>query len=75
MIRDLGTREISGKHARGYFAIFESGDPPRAHDRHVWIDPATDLPVGISFTVDDAKEPRTKTVLAVSDFRWDLPLD
>jgi outer membrane lipoprotein-sorting protein len=75
IIRDLGTREIAGKPARGYVTRLVSGDPPRSHDWHVWVDPATDLPLEIGYTVDDKKEPRTTTVLRVADFQWNLPLE
>jgi hypothetical protein len=47
----------------------------RAHGPHMWIPLVPHQRMQINFTVDDAKEPRTKTVLTVSDFRWDLPLD
>jgi hypothetical protein len=75
VIRELGTREIAGKQARGYVTAFESGDPPRAHEWYVWVDPTTDLPLEIGFTVDDQQEPRTTTVLRATDFRWNVKID
>jgi outer membrane lipoprotein-sorting protein len=68
--RDLGTRQIDGKSARGYLVPLTTGHPPRRHDWQVWLDPATDLPLEISYEVDDRKKPRTTTVLRVGDFRW-----
>jgi outer membrane lipoprotein-sorting protein len=71
---ELGSREIAGKQARGYVTRFASGDPPRPHSWHVWVDPETGLPLEIVYTVEDASEPRTTTVLRVTDFRWNLEL-
>jgi hypothetical protein len=75
VIGDLGSKEIAGKRARGYVTRFESGDPPRPHSWHVWVDPQADLPLEIGFQVDDLKEPRTTTQLRVTQFQWNIALD
>jgi outer membrane lipoprotein-sorting protein len=73
--RDLGTRQIGGKTARGYVVSLATGDPPRRHDWHVWVDPETDLPLEIGYDVDDHNQPRTTTTLRLSNFRWNVQLD
>jgi outer membrane lipoprotein-sorting protein len=74
-VGDLGTRQIGGKTARGYVVSLATGDPPQRHDWHVWVDPATDLPLEIGYDVDDHKQPRTTTILRFSNFRWNEDLD
>lgn len=73
--RDLGTRQIDGKTARGYVVSLATGDPPRRHDWQVWVDPETDLPLEIGYDIDDHKQPRTTTTLRFSNFRWNEDLD
>jgi outer membrane lipoprotein-sorting protein len=73
--RDLGTKRIAGKTARGYLVPLTAGSPPRRHDWQVWLDPETNLPLEIGYEVDDGQRPRTTTVLRVSNFRWNEELD
>jgi outer membrane lipoprotein-sorting protein len=75
VIRELGTKGLGGKQARGYVTRLKGGDPPRSHDWEVWVDPETDLPLELGYTVDDRKEPRSTTVLRVTDFQWNIELD
>jgi outer membrane lipoprotein-sorting protein len=73
--RDLGTRKIAGKTARGYLVPLSTGSPPRRHDWQVWLDPQTNLPLEISYEVDDRQQPRTTTVLRIGNFRWNEEID
>lgn len=72
--RELGAKQVQGKEARGYVVPLTTGTPPRLHEVEVWVDPATELPVEFGYEVSDAEEPRTTTVVRVSDFRWNLDL-
>ncbi len=73
-LRELGTKQIDGKTAHGYQVHLVNGFPPRGHDWEVWIDPQTDLPLEIGYQVDDGQQPRTTTVLRISNFRWNEEL-
>ncbi len=74
--RELGTKEIQGKKARGYVIVLKGSHEKRANDQlkdpvQVWVDPATDLPLEIGY---EGKNESTYTH-RVTDFRWNTALD
>jgi len=67
--RDLGTKEIQGKKARGYLMVFKKhgSDPVE-----IWLDPQTDLPLEFGC---EAKSASSTNVMRVTNCRWDIDLD
>ncbi|HEV3138114.1 MAG TPA: hypothetical protein VGZ26_09420 [Pirellulales bacterium] len=67
--RDLGTKEIQGKKARGYLMVFKKQGPDPVE---IWLDPQTDLPMEFGC---EAKSASTTNVMRVTDCHWDIDLD
>jgi outer membrane murein-binding lipoprotein Lpp len=76
VIRELGTRQIEGREARGYI-LNVKGAPafPKAkgNEVEVWVDPATDLPIQFRFEEDNGGDPIA--VFRITDCRWNIKLD
>lgn len=73
VIRDLGTKAIQGKTARGYMMSIKNPAPPSALDvLEVWIDPDTDLPLEFTNTLKNDTGPE---FFRVTDCRWNIALD
>lgn len=74
IVRDLGTRQISGIEARGYVLTFNDAIPFREESSiEVWVDPQTDLPLELSFErISDEKEGQYIDKHHLTDIRWNL---
>jgi len=74
VIRDLGTRPIDGRAARGYVIdVKDAVSFPHVGEVEVWVDPETDLPMEFSFVVSEEGE--FTDVNRVVDCRWNIELD
>jgi hypothetical protein len=71
--RQLGTKEINGKKARGFVIDVRKIDPD-AHPGavEIWIDSDSNLPVQLDLEIDEAGVPAS---LRMEDFRWNVDLD
>jgi hypothetical protein len=73
VLRELGTKTIRGKQARGFVMALHEAKPGSGFDAlEVWVDPETDLPLefGYELTTDE-----TKRVFHITDCRWNIDLD
>jgi outer membrane lipoprotein-sorting protein len=78
VVRELGTRQINGRDARGY--VVNVKDTPAFHNMkinenevEVWVDPETDLPMEFSLVESEGGE--YTDVNRVVDCRWNIELD
>ncbi len=73
VLRELGTKLIDGKQARGYVMALKDAKPGSGFDAlEVWVDPETDLPLefGFEFTKSDVTD-----VYRITDCRWNIEID
>ena len=69
--RDLGTKEIQGKKARGYMIALKDAHEDRVPDPvEVWVDPETDLP--LQFGYEGKNE--TTYERRIAGCRWNIEL-
>ena len=70
--RDLGTKKINGKTARGFEIDLKKIDPDTVHvPVEIWVDPEMNLPVQIRMAVGGPME----QITTMHDFRWNVDLD
>jgi hypothetical protein len=73
VVRDLGTKAIKGKPARGYVMALMDAAPGSGSDAlEVWVDPETDLPLEFGYTLKNDKGPE---FFRVTDCRWNIKVD
>jgi outer membrane lipoprotein-sorting protein len=73
VIRELGTKEIGGKQARGYIMALSGAKPGSGFDElEVWVDSETDLPMEFGY---ERKEDKTTQIFRISDCRWNIDVD
>jgi hypothetical protein len=72
IVRELGTRTIDGRQARGYLMDFE-GERPflEMGPVEVWLDPETDLPMEISYEWNKERD-KYRDVYRMTDIRWNV---
>ena len=77
ILRELGTKQINGREARGYVLSFEDAVPFAGFGPvEVWVDPQTDLPIELSYQW--IKEPdKYIDEYHITDCQWniDFPTD
>jgi hypothetical protein len=73
VLRELGTKEIAGRTARGYVASFKDAAAFKGCDEvEVWVDTETDLPLEFSYElVFEGNREKYR----LWDCRWDVELD
>jgi hypothetical protein len=77
IVRELGTRTIEGRDARGYVVDFEDAVPFKGYGPvEVWLDPQTDLPIELSFKWNEHTD-KMIDESRITDIRWsiDFPPD
>jgi outer membrane lipoprotein-sorting protein len=73
VLRELGTKVIDGKQARGYIMALSGAKPGSGFDElEVWVDPETDLPLEFGYQVKDEK---LTQVFRITDCRWNVEID
>jgi hypothetical protein len=73
VLRELGTKEIAGKTARGYVASFKDAAAFKGCDEvEVWVDTRSDLPLEFSYELIFE---RNRERYRLWDCRWDAELD
>ena len=73
VLRELGTREIGGKQARGYVVSFKDAAPFRGcSEVEVWVDAERDLPLEFSWTQEYEG---AVNELRITNCRWNIELD
>lgn len=71
--RDLGTRQIEGKQARGFEIEARKIDPDSySGSMEIWLDAATNLPLLLRYELKGASAPGT---IRMTDFHWNVDLD
>jgi hypothetical protein len=73
-VRDLGSRTIRGREARGYRLAFGDAVPFRGDGPvDVWLDPQTDLPVEFSYQrTDDYRGDKYTYEYHLTDIEWNI---
>jgi outer membrane lipoprotein-sorting protein len=73
--RELGTKEISGKKARGFEIDTMKIDPdyPFPATMEIWLDTKTNLPVRVRY--DTKNEGHSETTYEIGDIQWNVELD
>jgi outer membrane lipoprotein-sorting protein len=57
VLRELGTKQINGKTARGFIMALADANPDSGFDSlEVWVDPETDLPLEFGYEVKDGDQ-------------------
>jgi outer membrane lipoprotein-sorting protein len=73
VLRELGTKAIDGKQARGYVMALKDAKLGSGFDSlEVWVDPATDLPLEFGYELEDEKITR---IYRITDCRWNIEID
>ncbi len=74
IVRDLGTKRIDGREARGYVLSFEDAVPFRGDSSiEVWVDSQTDLPMELSYErISDEEEGKYIDEYRLTDIRWNI---
>lgn len=73
VLRELGTKQIEGKQARGYVMALEGAKPNSGFDAlEVWVDPETDLPLEFGF---ELKRDGGTDVYRVTECKWNIDID
>jgi outer membrane lipoprotein-sorting protein len=73
IVRDLGTKTINGKPARGYVMALKNATPGSGRDAlEFWVDPETDLPLEFGYTIKNDQGPE---FFRVTDCRWNIEVD
>jgi hypothetical protein len=73
VLRELGTKSIDGKAARGYIMALDGANPGSGLDAlEVWVDPETDLPFEFGYETKTAEH---TCVFRITDCRWNIELD
>ena len=82
ILRELGTKELHGRQARGYVIVLKGLRGPREDDQvhdpvEVWVDPATDLPVEFDYRGkhDEPDQHGAGYWLRATDFHWNVDVD
>jgi hypothetical protein len=75
--RDLGTKEIDGKKARGFEIDMKKLFPDRVVASHhdtaeIWIDTESSLPILVQFKMTNDRSEQT---LRLQDFQWNIYVD
>jgi outer membrane lipoprotein-sorting protein len=73
VLRELGTKTIRGKNARGFVMALHAAKPGSGFDAlEVWVDPETDLPLEFGYELSTGE---LKRVFRITDCRWNIDLD
>jgi hypothetical protein len=73
VLRELGTKVIDGKTARGYVMALETAAPHGGFETfEVWVDPETDLPMEFG---QEQKDEELTRVFRITDCRWNIEVD
>jgi hypothetical protein len=74
IVRELGTKRIDGREARGYLLAFDAAVPFHSDGPvEVWVDPQTDLPMDLSYQrTDTEEEGRYVAEYRLTDIRWNI---
>jgi outer membrane lipoprotein-sorting protein len=73
VLRELGTKVIDGKQARGYVMALKDAKPESGFDSlEVWVDPATDLPLELWY---EHKDDKVTQIFRITDCRWNIEID
>jgi hypothetical protein len=73
VLRDLGTKTIQGKSARGFVMALKDAKPGSGFDAlEVWVDPKTDLPVEFGF---ERKDGGSTSLYRITDCQWEIEID
>jgi hypothetical protein len=74
IVRELGTKRIDSREARGYVLSFDDAVPFRGDGPvEVWVDPQTDLPIELTYK-GTAEESEGKYIdeYDLTDIRWNI---
>ncbi|HEY4235168.1 MAG TPA: hypothetical protein VGM76_17175 [Lacipirellulaceae bacterium] len=74
IVRELGTKHVDGREARGYILSFDEAVPFRGDGPvEVWVDPQTDLPMELSYNrTDEKQEGKYIDEHCLTDIRWNI---
>jgi hypothetical protein len=76
IVRDLGTKLIDGRSARGYIVDFHDAVPFKGDGPvEVWVDPKTDLPIEFSYEWRDDDQKGVVDENHITNCHWNIPLD
>lgn len=73
VVRDLGTKVVQGRRARGFVLALDNAAPDSGYDAvEVWVDPEADLPLEFSY---ERKHESGPIIYRVTNCRWNIELD
>jgi len=73
VLRELGTKVIEGREARGFVLALDSAPKGSGFDAvEVWVDPETDLPLEFGYEV---KTDQNTRIFRISNCSWNIEID
>jgi outer membrane lipoprotein-sorting protein len=77
VLRELGTKTVDGKRARGFIMALKNAKPDSGFDSlEVWVDPNTGLPLEFGYEwKGDWKGNNATAIYRITDCRWNIEID